>query len=59
MDLQHCHGTAMVIHDGSHVCSEDPDCTLDVDEHWFVVNDDQYSAVSSPQGMSETSQLLA
>ncbi len=49
----------MVIHDGSHVCSEDPDCTLDVDEHWFVVNDDQYSAVSSPQGMSETSQLLA
>jgi hypothetical protein len=35
-DLQHCHGTALVDVDGAHVCSDDPDCILDVDEHWFV-----------------------
>jgi hypothetical protein len=34
--LQHCHGTAIVIDDDSHVCSDDPDCTLSVDEHWFM-----------------------
>jgi hypothetical protein len=38
--LQHCHGTAIVT-DFSHVCSDDPDCTLSVDEHWYVdVEDD-------------------
>jgi hypothetical protein len=35
-NLVHCHGTALVIDEGSHVCSDDPDCTLSVDEHWFV-----------------------
>jgi hypothetical protein len=35
MDLQHCHGTALVS-DGNYVCSDDPDCTLSVDEHWFI-----------------------
>ncbi|MGD0853712.1 MAG: hypothetical protein ABSA07_10210 [Acidimicrobiales bacterium] len=39
-DLQHCHGTAIVIDEFSHVCSDDPDCTLGVDEHWFVSGDD-------------------
>ena len=33
--LQHCHGTA-IVDDVSHVCSDDPDCTLGVDEHWFI-----------------------
>jgi len=35
-DLLHCHGTAIMIDELSHVCSDDPDCTLGVDEHWFV-----------------------
>ncbi|MFY9783852.1 MAG: hypothetical protein WAK12_10025 [Acidimicrobiales bacterium] len=35
-DLQHCHGTAIVMDDATHVCSDDPDCTLSVDEHRFV-----------------------
>jgi hypothetical protein len=34
--LLHCHGTAIVVDAYSHVCSDDPDCTLSVDEHWFV-----------------------
>ncbi len=34
--LQHCHGTAIVIDDDSHVCSDDPDCTLSINEHWFM-----------------------
>ena len=33
---QHCHGTALVFDEYSHVCSDDPECTLSVDEHWFV-----------------------
>jgi hypothetical protein len=35
-ELRHCHGTALVDVNGAHVCSDDPDCILDVDEHWFV-----------------------
>jgi hypothetical protein len=35
-DLQHCHGTAIVLDDATHVCSDDPDCTLEMTEHWFV-----------------------
>jgi hypothetical protein len=39
--LLHCHGTALVSSDESHVCSDDPDCTLSVNEHWFMsVEDD-------------------
>jgi hypothetical protein len=38
-DLQHCHGTAIVT-DFSHVCSDDPDCTVSVDEHWYVDAED-------------------
>jgi hypothetical protein len=34
--LQHCHGTAIILEGTMHVCSDDPDCTLDVAEHWFV-----------------------
>lgn len=34
--LQHCHGTAIILAGTMHVCSDDPDCTLDVAEHWFV-----------------------
>ena len=40
-DLQHCHGTAIVIDDYSHVCSDDPECTLSVNEHWFMSIDDE------------------
>jgi hypothetical protein len=39
-DLQHCHGTAIMIDEDSHVCSDDPACTLRADEHWFVSMDD-------------------
>jgi hypothetical protein len=39
-DLSHCHGTALVSADGAHVCSDDPQCTLAIDEHWFVALDD-------------------
>jgi hypothetical protein len=29
------------MNDDSHVCSDDPDCTLSVNEHWFMsVEDD-------------------
>jgi hypothetical protein len=36
MDYQHCHGTALVTDESTYVCSDDPDCTLAIDEHWFV-----------------------
>jgi hypothetical protein len=42
-NLLHCHGTAIVIDDGSHVCSEDPDCTLSINEHWFMSIEDEDS----------------
>jgi hypothetical protein len=32
-DLEHCHGTAIVQEDGSHECSEDPDCRLAIELH--------------------------
>jgi hypothetical protein len=35
-NLLHCHGTAIVDATGSHVCSDDPDCTLSINEHWFM-----------------------
>jgi hypothetical protein len=40
-ELQHCHGTAVLLDGVTHVCSEDPDCTLEVAEHWFVALDEQ------------------
>jgi hypothetical protein len=39
-DLQHCHGTAIVNVDGAHVCSDEPQCTLAIDEHWYVALDE-------------------
>jgi hypothetical protein len=39
-DLQHCHGTAILIDGVLQACSDDPDCTVSVDEHWFVSIDD-------------------
>ncbi len=40
--LLHCHGTALVLTSGSHVCSDDPDCRLSVNEHWFMsIEDDE------------------
>lgn len=38
-DLEHCHGTAIVL-DGHHVCSDDPDCVLAIEAHWFVWHDE-------------------
>jgi len=43
--LQHCHGTAIVIDEGSHVCSDDPDCTFSVNEHWFMSIEDDAAEV--------------
>jgi len=34
-DLEHCHGTAIVHFDGSHDCSEDPECRLEIESHSF------------------------
>jgi len=34
-DLEHCHGTAIVHFDGSHDCSEDPECRLAIESHLF------------------------
>jgi hypothetical protein len=34
--LQHCHGTAIMLEGATHVCSDDPECTLDLAEHWFI-----------------------
>jgi hypothetical protein len=42
-NLLHCHGTAIVIDDGSHVCSDDPDCPLSINEHWFMSVEDEDS----------------
>ena len=43
-DLVHCHGTAIVTSEDSHVCSDDPDCTLSVNEYWFMsIEDDETS----------------
>jgi len=44
-NLLHCHGTWIADANGSSVCSEDPDCTLGADEHWFSCIEDD---VSSP-----------
>ena len=38
--LQHCHGTAIVMDYDTHVCSDDPDCTLSINEHWFMSVED-------------------
>ena len=39
-DLEHCHGTAIIRDDGSHVCSDDPDCSLAVELHLFWTTDE-------------------
>ena len=40
-DLRHCHGIAIMLDDATHVCSDDPDCTLEMAEHWFVSLDEK------------------
>jgi hypothetical protein len=35
-DLEHCHGTAIIQLDGSHECSEDPDCHLAIELHLWL-----------------------
>jgi hypothetical protein len=41
-NLVHCHGTAIVDANGAHVCSDDPDCTLSINEHWYMsIEDDE------------------
>ena len=40
-ELQHCHGTSIMIDESTYVCSDDPDCTLEVAEHWFVIVDER------------------
>jgi hypothetical protein len=34
-----------VIDEGSHVCSDDPDCTLSINDHWFMSIEDDVAAV--------------
>ena len=46
LDLRHCHGTALVGSDETYVCTDDPDCTLCVDEHWYVTFDEDEPSVS-------------
>jgi hypothetical protein len=40
-NLLHCHGTAIVLVSGTHVCSDDPDCRLSINEHWFMSVEDE------------------
>jgi hypothetical protein len=44
-NLLHCHGTAIVFDDDSHVCSDDPDCTVSINEHRFMSIEDDPAAV--------------
>jgi|HubBroStandDraft_4_1064222.scaffolds.fasta_scaffold832347_1 hypothetical protein len=37
-DLEHCHGTAILHVDGAADCSDDPDCRLTAELHWFVIS---------------------
>jgi hypothetical protein len=39
---------------GAHVCSDDPDCILDISEHWFVAFDEN-SAPSQVEGVPRAS----
>jgi hypothetical protein len=39
-ELRHCHGTAIVVEGGAYVCSDDPNCTLEIAEHWYVARDE-------------------
>jgi hypothetical protein len=53
-DLRHCPGTAIMDDSGAHVCSDDPDCILDISEHWFVAFDEN-SAPSQVEGVPRAS----
>jgi hypothetical protein len=35
-ELEHCHGTAIVQEDGTHECSDDPDCRLAIEAHLWI-----------------------
>jgi hypothetical protein len=35
-ELEHCHGVAIVQEDGSHECSDDPDCRLAIELHLWI-----------------------
>jgi hypothetical protein len=37
-ELEHCHGVAIVQEDGSHECSDDPDCQLTIELHLWIAN---------------------
>ena len=40
-ELEHCHGTAIVLEDGSHECSEDPECRLAIELHLWIARADE------------------
>lgn len=42
-DLVHCHGVAITHRDGWGECTDDPDCTLAVEWHWFMASCDLVS----------------
>lgn len=38
LDLEHCHGTAVVHLTGRHDCLDDPDCRVIAEVHAFVIS---------------------
>jgi hypothetical protein len=39
-DIEHCHGTAIIMTNGAIECSDDPDCRLGVEVHYFFTRED-------------------
>ncbi|HEV3268556.1 MAG TPA: hypothetical protein VGZ68_09155 [Acidimicrobiales bacterium] len=39
-DIEHCHGTAIIMTNGAIECSDDPDCRLGVEVHRFFTRED-------------------
>jgi hypothetical protein len=35
-DLEHCHGVAIIVSEGIYECSDDPDCQLGIELHFFM-----------------------
>jgi hypothetical protein len=39
-DMEHCHGTAIIMTNGAIECSDNPDCRLGVEVHHFFARED-------------------
>ena len=42
--LEHCHGAAIAIDESAYVCSDDTDCVLASELHWFIVHEQNSDA---------------